>query len=269
LRILYNWLFRARYDVTMKDIVRRFVQKTGNTIYKQNIDHIERVDEFDVVYLKNIKDPLYWPIKFSRGSLRLIINETANPYDWHHYEHETTPVHADDVVVDLGAADGLFSLNVVNRCRKVIMIEPNPLFGLSLEKTFKSYIAEQKAVLLKFAAGSIEKRVNLFDNGGSSTVDATVDGNCIMCPLDALLAAEKDVNYIKADVEGAEMDVLQGAREVIKKHKPKMAITCYHPENDPDAMITLVKSIVPEYMVYRKGVTKGAMPKPMMLHFYR
>ena len=38
----------------------------------------------------------------------------------------------------------------------------------------------------------------------------------------------KLVTFIKADVEGMEMQLLRGAKETIKKYKPKMAICVYH-----------------------------------------
>lgn len=40
------------------------------------------------------------------------------------------------------------------------------------------------------------------------------------------------VDYIKMDVEGAEQKVLKGAEQVIKRHKPKLAIASYHSLDD-------------------------------------
>ena len=40
------------------------------------------------------------------------------------------------------------------------------------------------------------------------------------------------IDFIKLDVEGAELDVLKGARETIKKFKPKLAISVYHRGDD-------------------------------------
>ena len=36
------------------------------------------------------------------------------------------------------------------------------------------------------------------------------------------------IDFIKMDIEGAELDALHGAAEIIKKHRPKLAISVYH-----------------------------------------
>ena len=61
--------------------------------------------------------------------------------------------------------------------------------------------------------------------------------------------------------------MLLGAEETIKTNKPKIAITSYHKENDPQKIITLIKSYVPEYNYFVKGI-HGEEPKPVMIHFW-
>ena len=40
------------------------------------------------------------------------------------------------------------------------------------------------------------------------------------------------IDFIKLDVEGAELDVLKGAAQSIRKWKPKLAISAYHKHED-------------------------------------
>lgn len=61
--------------------------------------------------------------------------------------------------------------------------------------------------------------------------------------------------------------MLIGAEETIKLNKPKIAITCYHEQNNSIEMIKLIKSYVPEYNYFVKGI-HGEEPKPVMIHFW-
>jgi FkbM family methyltransferase len=58
------------------------------------------------------------------------------------------------------------------------------------------------------------------------------------------------IDFIKMDIEGAEINGLKGASETIKKFKPKLAIALYHSVEDFELIPTLLKEIVPEYKFY-------------------
>lgn len=55
------------------------------------------------------------------------------------------------------------------------------------------------------------------------------------------------VDYIKLDIEGAELDMLHGAAKTIVRHKPKMAISAYHKTEDLWTLATCIKSLRPDY----------------------
>lgn len=64
--------------------------------------------------------------------------------------------------------------------------------------------------------------------------------------LDSFLKGNA-VTFIKADVEGMEMDLLRGAQKTIRRYKPKMALCVYHYPSDLFEVAEFVRSIVPEY----------------------
>ena len=55
------------------------------------------------------------------------------------------------------------------------------------------------------------------------------------------------VDFIKLDVEGAELDVLDGAKATIAVHKPILAVSVYHKWNDFWTLMNFIKSIRTDY----------------------
>jgi FkbM family methyltransferase len=58
------------------------------------------------------------------------------------------------------------------------------------------------------------------------------------------------MNFIKLDVEGAELESLRGARESIRRFKPKLAVSLYHKPNDLFEIVGFVKEHFPFYSMY-------------------
>jgi hypothetical protein len=57
------------------------------------------------------------------------------------------------------------------------------------------------------------------------------------------------VDFIKMDIEGAEVRALNGARNTIARFKPRMAITAEHNPNDERDIPDAVRRIRPDYRV--------------------
>jgi len=55
------------------------------------------------------------------------------------------------------------------------------------------------------------------------------------------------VDYIKLDIEGAELDMLHGAAKTITRCKPKMAVCAYHKPEDLWTLATYIKSLRADY----------------------
>ncbi len=67
-----------------------------------------------------------------------------------------------------------------------------------------------------------------------------------VCSLDEFLEG-KEVTFIKVDIEGMEMDFLKGAKETIKKYRPKVAICVYHYPSDLYEVAEYLKELIPDY----------------------
>jgi len=73
-------------------------------------------------------------------------------------------------------------------------------------------------------------------------------------------------DLIKADAEGADLDVLLGAEEQLRNGAPQLAITTYHVEDHAEQMIARLRDIRPEYRLRLKGFSFWTTkPRPVLL----
>lgn len=80
-------------------------------------------------------------------------------------------------------------------------------------------------------------------DSGVGTDDGT---SASVMTLDSYLQG-RPVSFIKADVEGMEMELLRGAEQSIRTFRPKLAISAYHYPNHLFEIAEYVRALVPEY----------------------
>lgn len=89
------------------------------------------------------------------------------------------------------------------------------------------------------------------DCNGSSHIEKNGRLDVGVTDLDSY-CSEKGIvpTYIKMDIEGAEKEAIFGAKENIKKCKPKLAICLYHKPEDIYEIPLLVYKLNPQYKMY-------------------
>ena len=102
---------------------------------------------------------------------------------------------------------------------------------------------------------------------GRISEDSSQGNNVPISKIDSIINPDQKITYLKADIEGFEQEMLKGAEQTIKRNKPKIAITTYHKQNNPQEIIGIIKGFVPEYKFYIKGIFHEEC-KPVMIHFW-
>lgn len=132
----------------------------------------------------------------------------------------------DEVFVDIGGFDGYTTREFIRHCpdyQSIHVFEPDPdnfakctgaLVGLANVHLYPLGLSDQKQSLKLSVNGSGSQISN------SGTLEIQVDR------LDDVLDVAP--TWIKMDVEGAELVVLSGAVETIRRHHPRLAIAIYH-----------------------------------------
>lgn len=246
------------------ELLRFLFKPTVRKLASRYVRELKETDSFVKVTFSQIPDPLFWPRQYPIDGLYQVVAETFDREDWHYYQKKSTEVESQDVVVDVGAAEGLFSLTIADRCRKVIMIEPNDFFVKSLQQTFAS--KTDKVEIINVAVGSEEGEIEFAQTSLSGHINQGEGAIKKITTIDLLLKGQP-VSYLKADLEGFEIQMLKGAVETIRINRPRIAITTYHKENNADEIISFIKSILPDYRHYVKGIFHE-FGKPVMIHFW-
>ncbi|MBD5456948.1 MAG: FkbM family methyltransferase, partial [Lachnospiraceae bacterium] len=68
--------------------------------------------------------------------------------------------------------------------------------------------------------------------------------------LDAFFQNREAPTFIKMDIEGAEREALAGAEQLIRSHKPKLAICAYHKVEDIYTLPELIRTFRDDYTFY-------------------
>ncbi len=253
------------FPIPLKQVVTKGVlQKTCAQVGPNYVESIAGCGSLEEVRVREVADPLFWPKEIDHWELHKSCTDCLYPKHWHHYEVPETTVDRKENVVDCGAAEGLFALSVARRAGKLAIFEPWRGFRESLRATFGN-----RANLREQALGGRPHRACL--SGGSlyGRVSETEGDPIEVTTLDLFREEFGPINYIKADVEGAEHALLEGARETLLADKPKIAMTCYHIGNDWEHMLKLARSAVPAYRYRVKGISyNGHKARPVMLHLW-
>ena len=157
---------------------------------------------------------------------------TAHEYDI--IEHNFTPKDG-DIVIDVGAHIGPYTLKASKRVGsngRIIAIEADPE-NFDILKRNIQLNKLTNVIALNYAAYSKEDKIRLYllreessytkfntimtDRAGNEKSFVEVEANTLDYLLQSNGIPVEQVNWIKIDVEGAEFDVLKGAKNILSK----------------------------------------------------
>lgn len=199
-----------------------FMKKNGVTTYPgeylleyNNMTILLEYDERRSLYFIYHKmKKLYFPRSYSQTRIleiykSLIVEQ--NEKSPHRYVNEYSQLK-DKVLLDIGAAEGIFSLDTIEYAKRIYLFECDDDWIEALKATFDPWMG--KVEIIKKYVG---------DKNDSEHV--TIDTFLADLPSDNI--------FIKMDIEGAELSALNGAKETFsKKRDLKFSICTYHNKED-------------------------------------
>ena len=157
---------------------------------------------------------IFFPRQLGEADVRRAVSTGLMEQDRrspHRYVCNGFNVDEGDIGVFIGASDGLFCASLIDRLSKAYLFEPDPLWHESLRATFFPWRDKVEVMAL-----AVSGRV--------------CDGQTT---LDEFFKERPLPNYIQADIEGSESDLLKGAQKVLcGSSKLRLSICTYHKRLD-------------------------------------
>jgi hypothetical protein len=155
----------------------------------------------------------------------------------HRYLSGSFQVEPHDILADIGAAEGNFSLAVVEKVKKMYLFEYDREWIEALRATFEPW-SDKVEIVPRYVS----------DRDDESHIR-----------LDTFIRNHRDINFLKIDVDGAESEVLESCIELFSSNVPiKIALCTYHKNNDEADFIRVLKD-------YEFSVTPS---KGYMINYY-
>lgn len=116
-----------------------------------------------------------------------------------------------DIILDIGSAEAIFSLNYIDDVSQVYIFEALKKWAKPLRRTFFPY--KDKVTII------------------NKLVASRTSGNFIHLD-DAIPKKESSTFFMKMDIEGSELNVLAASETFLKANKIKLACCTYHRQDD-------------------------------------
>jgi FkbM family methyltransferase len=172
-------------------------------------------------------------------------------------------IHAGDTVLDLGAWAGDFAAYAAYRGARVFAFEPDMSNLKLLERTAALNdclpgrieivplgVGAQRRELEFYSDGMVGSGSGFIQRPPGAAASAAHVTSVAVTTLDEWTAANGiKVDFIKADIEGFERHMLEGAQRLLKTQAPILSLCTYHLPDDPEVIADLILKANPAYRI--------------------
>jgi hypothetical protein len=204
-------------------IAINFLKKNSLSIYPYEFIKNYRPSDITVFkdistnlhYVNHNNKKLFFPKEMAESEIKRYYSESLKEQDInspHRYIVNGFQVNKDDIVLDVGSAEGIFALDIIYLAKHVYIFESDEKWIDPLKATFDPW--KNKVTI-------VNQYVSDIDNDNNLTLD-TYCKNFIT-----------KINFIKIDVEGNESRVISGAKKTLELNEKIIVTICtYHKQSD-------------------------------------
>ena len=183
-------------------------------------------------------------------------------YDKNQYFPDFISLSNDEVYVDAGANAGDTVVDFINKTagefKKIHIFEPQETF---LNRCRERFISHENIEYHQKVVSEKPGIVKFLDDFGSGSKISTSGHDYVSVSIDE--AIKDRITFLKIDVEGEEMGVLNGAKKTIIDSKPKIAVCVYHNQKHFVEVPEFLLALRPDYKVYFRHHSPGIFESVM------
>jgi FkbM family methyltransferase len=252
LDLKYKRIYRSLKQKYFKENIWNFngIKLPGITDYEQVINSLYPVYLDCFFVYCNHKDNYNYKLI---DKLDEILPEGVYGYKKDNFD---VTIKKNDIVIDAGAWIGDFSAYASKKGAYAYAFEPSSDSIVLLEKTKQ---LNGNIIIVPKGLGSININLFLTQNDlswANKVTDNPADSEKIeITTIDDFVKEMnlKCVDFIKADIEGFEREMLIGATKTLKNYGPKLAICTYHLPDDPEVLSKIILDANPNYTIILKN----------------
>ncbi len=267
-----SWNKDTLVDVSSVSFYQKMLRIYYNNFFESmNVGEFEKSDILNIEGMKLLNPKMHERSEKVYEGFLQEIGDLLLPAIWNNYDRIDEGAYEDgnvninegDIVFDCGANVGVFSAVCANKKAKVFAFEP--------DTNVYNYLKAQSDLYPEYIY-PVKKAVSnaccvtdmYIDKTGNHMTESTLvkpmdldfmeKESIESITLDSFVEEEKlmHVDFIKADIEGYEREMLLGAKNVLARFAPKLAVCTYHKKDDKEVLSQIILDANPKYKIKYK-----------------
>jgi FkbM family methyltransferase len=237
----------------------------GECVFRQQLNHVlscekQYLNLYSLLSDTKSKETLMRILKYRVTGDYKILHEDSD-FTFNQYLDKTIiDMPKSDVFVDCGAFIGDTVERYITRFpifSKIYLYEPESDNYAQAHNYLSKWEATlyHKIVFRNVGVGKKKDTLKFKANGAGSSISLDGSTDVVVVSLDEDI--KEPVSFIKMDIEGFELDAIEGAKNHIINEKPILAICVYHKIDDLWEIPEYILKLNPSYKLYLRQYTEG------------
>lgn len=195
------------------------------------------------------------------------IDQLIDKYYFQYFDLDLIKQNNNEIFIDVGAYTG----DTLNRFLKIYNNNYKKIYCYEIAnqniEEIKKIIKDHKNIILREkAAFNINGHAYIDEKENLSTTGIKDEGTTEIETVKIDDDIKGKITFVKMDIEGGEVEAIEGMKKKIKKYKPKLAISVYHHNNHLWKIPKMLLDLNPNYKLYLRYYGGKYVPTEYILY---